>query len=88
MVQWPNLQRIKRFVNPTRLYISCEKAGGQCLAEPGLTACSQADKIWAKFEVLKAYCRSKYLAKVPHCFSNFNAFLMLFSGKHYYKVVL
>ena len=26
------------FVNPTRLYITCEKSGGQHLAEPGLKA--------------------------------------------------
>ena len=28
------------------------------------------------------------LAKVLHCFNNFDAFLMLFSGKHFYKAVL
>ena len=38
MAQWTNLQRTKKFVNPMRLYITCEKSGGLHLAEPGLTA--------------------------------------------------
>ena len=38
MAQWTNLQRIKKFVNGTRLYITCEKSGGLHLAAPGLTA--------------------------------------------------
>ena len=38
MVQWMNLQRIEKFVNPMRLYITYEKFGGLHLAEPGLTA--------------------------------------------------
>ena len=65
-------------------YITCEKSGGLHLAEPGLKAGRQADKIWARLEISKAYCRSKYsifrffLAKVLHCLSNFDAFLMLF----------
>ena len=42
MVQWTNLQRIKRFVSLMRLYISREKSGGLHLAEPGLTAGKQA----------------------------------------------
>ena len=55
MAQWANLQQIKRFVNPTQLYITCEKSGGlhleepTCeksgglhLEEPGLTAGRQA----------------------------------------------
>ena len=57
-----------------------------------MLACSPVDKILVWLEILKAFCRSKYLflyylAKVLHCFSNFGAFLMLFSGKHFYKVV-
>ena len=38
MVQWTNLQWIGKFVNPTGLYITCEKSGGLHLTEPGLTA--------------------------------------------------
>ena len=59
MVQWMNLQRIEKFVNGMRLYITCEKSGGLHLAEPGLTAGWQADKIWARLEILKACCRLK-----------------------------
>ena len=59
-----NLQRTKKFVNPTQLYITCEKSGGLHQAEPSLTAGRQsvhpADEIWARLEILKAYCRSKY----------------------------
>ena len=40
-----------------QLYITCEKSGGLYLAEPGL----MADEIWARLEILKACCRSKYL---------------------------
>ena len=69
MVQWMNLQRINRFVNPTLLYISFEKSGGLHIAELGLTAGrlagwqagSPADKIWVESENFKACCRSKYL---------------------------
>ena len=35
-MQGTNLQRIKKFVNWTRLYITCEKSEGLHLAEPGL----------------------------------------------------
>ena len=38
MAQWTNLQRIEKFVNPTRLYITCGKSGGLHLAEPGVMA--------------------------------------------------
>ena len=95
MAQWTNLQRIGKFLNMTRLCITREKSRGLHLAEPGLTADSRqtgspADKIWARLEVLKACCKLKYsiirfLAKVLHCLSNFDA---LFSGKHFNKVVL
>ena len=50
----------KKFVNWTQLYITCEKSGGLHLAEPGLMAGWLADEIWARFEILKASCRSKY----------------------------
>ena len=90
MVQWMNLQRMEKFVNGTRLYITCEKSRGLHLAEPSLTAGWLADEI----EILKACCRSKNsdfplcLANVLDCFSNFDAFVTLFPGKHFYKVVL
>ena len=48
----------------------------------------QADEIQVKFEILKLgvdhfpLC----LAKVKHCFSKFNAFYTLFSGKNVNKV--
>ena len=38
MAQWMNLQRMEKFVNGTRLYITCEKSGGLHLAEPSLMA--------------------------------------------------
>ena len=72
MAQWMNLQQIKKFVNRTRLYITCEKSGGLHLAESGLTAdwpsvqlagwlsVRPADEICARLEILKACCRSKY----------------------------
>ena len=57
MVQWTNLQLIEKFVNWTRLYITCEKSGGLDLAEPGLTAGRLAgrlaDEIWARLEIYK-----------------------------------
>ena len=67
MAQWTDLQRIEKFVNGMRLYIICEKSGGLHLAEPGLMAgwlagwlsVRPADEIWAKLEILKAWCRSK-----------------------------
>ena len=69
MVQCVNLQRIEKFVNGMRLYITCEESRGLHLAEPGLTAGWQAgwlagwlaDEIWARLEILKACCRSKNL---------------------------
>ena len=52
MAQWTNLQRIEKFENRTRLYITCGKSGGLYLAEPGLMAGwqagSSADEIWAR----------------------------------------
>ena len=63
MAQWMNLQRIEKFVNGTRLYITCQEFGGLHLAEPGLTAGWLAgwlaDEIWARLEISKACCRSK-----------------------------
>ena len=60
MAQMTNLQWTEIFVNATQMYITCEKSGGLHLAEPGLTAGSQADKICARLDTLKACCRSKY----------------------------
>ena len=80
----------RNFVIWTRLYASCEKSGGLHLAEPSLTAGRQAGwlvaEIWARLEILKVnfpLC----LAEVLHYFSNFDAFIMLFPGKHFYKVL-
>ena len=42
MEQWANLQWIEKFVNPTRLCITCGKSGALHLAELGLTAGRQA----------------------------------------------
>ena len=61
MAKWRNLQQIEKFVNRTRLYVTCEKSGGLYLAEPSLMAGRLADKIWARREILKARCRSEYL---------------------------
>ena len=80
------------------MYITCEKSEGLHLAEPSLTACrlagrlagSLADKILARFKILKA-CLFDFplcLVKVLHCFSNFDVLIMLYPGKHFYKVVL
>ena len=44
MVQWTKLQWIKKFVNPTRLYITYGKSGGLHLAELGLTAGRQSGR--------------------------------------------
>ena len=68
MAQWMNLQWIGKFINWTRLYITCEKHGGLHLAELGLMAgwpsvrlaVCLADEIWARLEILKACYRSKY----------------------------
>ena len=60
MVQWMDLQQIEKFVNRMRLYATCEKSGGLHLVEPGLTAGWLADEMWARLEILKAGCRSKY----------------------------
>ena len=44
MAQWTNIQRIKKFVNRTKLYITCEKSGGLHPVEPGLTASRRAGR--------------------------------------------
>ena len=50
----------QKFVNGTRLYITCEKYGGLHLAKPSLMEGWQANEIWVRLEILKACCRSKY----------------------------
>ena len=90
---WPNLQ-IEKFVNRMLLYITCEKSRGPHLAEPGFTAGGQAGWLMKfgrglKFQKLAVDQNIPFSAfKVVHCFSNFDAFIMLFPGKHFYKVVL
>ena len=91
MAQWMDLQRIEKFVNHTRLYRTCEKSGGLHLVELGLTAGWLADKIWARLKFDFLLCLAEVLhclAEVLHCFSNFDAFITLFPGKNFYKVVL
>ena len=65
------------------------QAGGRAGRRVGGQAGTQADEIYARLEILIACCRLKHLIfhfvkpmYYVHCFSNFNAFLMLFSGKH------
>ena len=95
MAQWAKFLQIKKFVNPTRLYITYGKSGGLHLAEPGLTAGRQAgrqagsmsDKIWARYE-LAVDQNIRFSVLFNKHTENFDAFLVLFSGKHYYNVVL
>ena len=87
MAHSTNLQKIHK---TDTIVHNHEISGGLHLAEPGLTAGSLADEIWARFQMLKA-CNIQFplcLAKLLHCFSKFNAFPKLFSGKHYHKVAL
>ena len=60
MAQWVNRLRNNIFVNPPPLPLLCEISGAIHLAEPGLTAGRQADKIQVNFEISKVGCRSKY----------------------------
>ena len=60
MAQWINLQRINRFVNPMRWYISGEKSGDLYLAEPGLTEGCLVNELEAESEKFEAFCRLKY----------------------------
>ena len=95
MAQWTNLQWIERFVNPTRLYITCEKSGGPHLPDWVLQKAGRpADKIWARLEILKACCKSKY-SQFSALFSQSTALFQqllcissAFSGKHFHNVVL
>ena len=53
MVQWVNRLRNNIFVNPPPLQLLCEISGILHLAQPGLTAGRQADKIQVNFEIFK-----------------------------------
>ena len=80
MAQWTNLQRIEKFENRTRLYITCGKSGGLYLAEPGLMAGWQFGRRnlgkAIDFQCLlqiEIFDFSLCLAKVLHYFNNFDA---------------
>ena len=82
MAQWTNLQRIEKFENRTRLYITC---GGLYLAEPGLMAGWQFGRRnlgeAIDFQCLlqiEIFDFSLCLAKVLHYFNNFDALQTLF----------
>ena len=61
MAQWVNRLRNTIFVNPPPLRtLSCKIPGALHLAQPGLTAGWQADKIQVNFEIFKIGCRLKY----------------------------
>ena len=60
MAQWVNRLRNNIFVNPPPLPLLCEISGALHLAQPGLTAGWQADKIQLNFEIFKVGCRLKY----------------------------
>ena len=69
MVQLMNLQPNNRFINPTRLYISCEKSGDQHFRSHGRLA----DEIKVRLEILEAICKPKYL--ISALFSRVTALL-------------
>ena len=74
-----------------QLYISREKSGALHLAELGLEAGRQASRRNLKFFKLaldQLFDFQLSFAKVQHSLSKYNAFLKLFSGKHYSKAVL
>ena len=60
MVQWVNRLRNNIFINTPPLPLLCKISGALHLAQPGLTAGRQADKIQVIFEIFKVGCRSKY----------------------------
>ena len=53
MAQWTNLQQTEIFINATQMYITCEKCGGLCLAEPGLTAGALLTLFTGKYYILQ-----------------------------------
>ena len=64
MAQWTNLQRIKKFENPVRLFINYEKSGGLYLAEPGLAEGWLADKIWVRLEIFTPKIKGKIVLQM------------------------
>ena len=52
MVQWMNVLRNNRFVNPM-LPLLCRNSTAVVLAEPDLTAGWLADEMWVNFKFLK-----------------------------------
>ena len=60
MAQWVNHLQNNIFVNLPPLPLLCEISGALHLAQPGLTAGRQVDKIQVNFEIFKVGCRSKY----------------------------
>ena len=93
MVQWTNLQRIKKSVNPIlmQLYITCKNLEActwqnQVLRQAGRQSGSQADQIWVRFEILKNLLEirfSAFLNKVLHC----NTTTSLFYIDSYYSLL-
>ena len=61
MAQWVNRLWNNIFVNPPPLPLLCEISGALHLAQPGLMAGWQADKIQVNIKIFKVGCRSKYL---------------------------
>ena len=59
MVQWINRFRNSIFINPPPLPVLCEISGAVHLAEPGLTAGRQADKIQVNIENFRSRYRLK-----------------------------
>ena len=53
MAQWANRLRNNIFINPPPIPLLCEISGALHLAQPGLMAGRQADKIQVNFEIFK-----------------------------------
>ena len=89
MAQWRNLQRIEKFENRTRLYITCGKSVGLYLAEPGLTAgwlagrrnLGEASDFQCLLQI-EIFNFSLCLAKALHHFYNFDGLQTLFKDKY------
>ena len=60
IVQWTEHNQNNRFVNLPSLPWLSENSGAVHLAQPGLIAGRQADKIQVNFETFKTYCTSKH----------------------------
>ena len=57
MAQWINVLRNNSFVKPMLLPVLCEKTGTVALAQLGLMAGRQADKMLLHLEILKLYTK-------------------------------